>query len=84
MSPLVPPKEAKALLETPDSLQKAHEAVLQALANRGYKVQEDTPSRIIAKLPFKLFGTPSHTVEASLDATSEKTNLLLKIDQPLL
>jgi len=62
----------KLTLETPVDMQKAKEAVLQALDNRGYRVEEEYESRIIAKHAFSSTYYP-HQLEVQFDPKSGST-----------
>ncbi|HMK94409.1 MAG TPA: hypothetical protein VK536_03310 [Candidatus Limnocylindrales bacterium] len=66
-------------LETMVDQQKAKEVVLQALDNRGYRVEEEFDSKIVAKHPLSTAYYP-HKVEVLLDPKSGKTVISASID----
>jgi len=66
-------------LETPVDQQKAKEAVLQALDNRGYRVEEEFEAKIVAKHSFSATYYP-HEVEILLDSKPGKTVIAASIN----
>jgi hypothetical protein len=66
-------------LETTVDQQKAKEAVLQALDNRGYRVEEELESKIVAKHSFSAAYYP-HEVEILLDPKPGKTVISASIN----
>ena len=66
-------------LETTVDQQKAKEAVLQALDNRGYRVEGDFESKIVAKHSFSTTYYP-HEVEVILDSQPGKTIISASIN----
>jgi hypothetical protein len=66
-------------LETTVDQQKAKEVVLKALDNRGYKVEEDFETKIVAKHPFSGTYYP-HEVEILLDSKPGKTIISASIN----
>jgi hypothetical protein len=66
-------------LETSIDLQKAKEAVIKALDNKGYKIQESLDTKIVAKHSFSGTYYP-HEVEISLNSQPEKTIISASID----
>ncbi len=69
----------KFTIETTVDMQKAKEAVIQALDNRGYKVEEDVEAKIVAKHPFSATYYP-HEVEITLDSQLGGTIISASID----
>jgi hypothetical protein len=69
----------KFTLETTVALEKAKEAVLKALDNKGYRVEEETDDKIVAKHPFSATCYP-HAVEVSLDVKPGKTVISASIN----
>ena len=66
-------------LETTVDQQKAKEAVIQALDNRGYRVEGDFESKIVAKHSFSTTYYP-HEVEIILDSQPEGTIISASIN----
>ncbi len=66
-------------LETTVDQQKAKEAVIQALDNRGYRVEGDSESKIVAKHSFSTTYYP-HEVEITLDSEPGKTIISASIN----
>jgi len=66
-------------LETTVDQQKAKEAVLQALDNRGYRVEKEFEARIVAKHSFSAAYYP-HEVEILLDPKPGKTVITTSIN----
>jgi hypothetical protein len=66
-------------LETSIDPEKAREAVIEALDKKGYKVQENSETRIVAKHSFSEMYYP-HEVEVSLNSQSGKTIISASID----
>ena len=66
-------------LETTVDQQKAKEAVLQALDNRGYRVEEEFEAKIVAKHSFSAAYYP-HEVEILLDSKAGKTVISASIN----
>jgi hypothetical protein len=69
----------KFTLETLIDPQKAKEAVIKALNSKGYKVQENLETKIVAKHSFSTSYYP-HEVEISLGSQSGKTIISASID----
>ena len=78
MQPTLMPTD-KLTLETQVDLQKAKEAVLQALDSRGYRVEEEYESRIIAKHAFSSTYYP-HQLEVQFDPKSGSTVISASIN----
>jgi hypothetical protein len=66
-------------IETTVDQQKAKEAVLQALDNRGYRVEEEFEAKIVAKHSFSAVYYP-HEVEILLDQKPGKTVISASIN----
>ena len=75
--PLMP--SDRFTIETTLDQQKAKEAVIQALDNRGYRVEEDSEAKIAAKHPFSATYYP-HEVEIILDSQPGGTSISASID----
>ena len=69
----------KFTLETTVDSQKAKEAVIQALDNKGYKVEGELDSKIVAKHSFSATYYP-HEVEIILDSQPEGTIISASIN----
>jgi hypothetical protein len=69
----------KFTLETTVDLEKAKQAVLKALDNKGYRVEEESDGKIVAKHPFSVACYP-HIVEVLLDVKPGKTIISVHID----
>src|SRR5208337_329705 len=69
----------KFTLETTLDQQKAKEGVIQALDNRGYRVEGDFESKIVAKHSFSATYYP-HEVEIILDSTPGGTIISASIN----
>jgi hypothetical protein len=69
----------KFILETTVSLEEAKEAVLKALDNKGYRVEEETDDKMVAKHPFSATYYP-HTVAVLLEVKPGKTVISASIN----
>jgi hypothetical protein len=69
----------KFTLETTLDLEKAKEAVLKALDNKRYRVEEETDDKIVAKHPFSATYYP-HAVVVSLEVKPGKTVISASIN----
>lgn len=74
---LMPPE--KSTVETLVDLQRAKEAVLQALDSRGYRVEEEFDTKIVAKHGFSGAYYP-HQVEVAFDPKPASTVITASID----
>lgn len=66
-------------LVTIDDMAKIREAVLGTLSSKGYKVQQDLQTKIIAKHSFSVMYYP-HVVEIDLTSGSGRTTIVLRMD----
>ena len=73
------PSDKFTLETTVDRCQKAKEAVIQALDNRGYRVEGDFESKIVAKHSFSTTYYP-HEVEIILDSEPGETIISASIN----
>ncbi len=70
---------SKSELVTKQGFQEARDAVLKALASKGYRIEQDLQNQIVAKHPLSATYYP-HAVEVYINAEPGKTTIQASID----